>query len=363
MKRNHLIDFTDITYKEWQELLDIALDIKKNPDKYLDACRDKILATLFFEPSTRTMFSFQTAMLRLGGKVIGFSEPKNSSVSKGEDLQDTIKTVSCYADIIAMRHPIEGAAMAASLYSDTPIINAGDGGHAHPTQTLTDLTTIMLEKGRLDHLTVGMCGDLKNGRTVHSLVSALSRNSGIHFIFISPEKLRMPPYLLKMLENKGIQYKETEDLESEIPPLDILYMTRIQRERFADMDEYNSLKGIYVLNAHKLSKAKEDMMVMHPLPRVDEISHDVDDDKRAKYFVQANNGLYIRMALLLRMLRREKKPNTKEGFLKLPIHCTNPKCITNTESYLPQLFDEVPKQENLYHCIYCDKQYEWKAEN
>lgn len=300
---NNLIDILDLTESEIDALIDTANDIIKNPDNYAGKCKRKKLATLFFEPSTRTRLSFEAAMLELGGSVLGFSESSSSSASKGESVGDTVKVVSCYADIIAMRHPKEGAPMVASFKSDVPIINAGDGGHNHPTQTLTDLLTIKREKGRLDNLTVGFCGDLKFGRTVHSLINAMSRYKNIKFVLISPPELTLPDYIKQgVLAEKNIEYIETGDLESAMPSLDILYMTRVQRERFFNEADYIRLKDSYILNLDKLKNAKNDLCILHPLPRVNEISTDVDSDARACYFKQALNGKYIRMALILKLL-------------------------------------------------------------
>lgn len=300
---NNLIDILDLTESEIDALIDTANDIIKNPDNYAEKCKRKKLATLFFEPSTRTRLSFEAAMLELGGSVLGFSESSSSSASKGESVGDTVKVVSCYADIIAMRHPKEGAPMVASFKSDVPIINAGDGGHNHPTQTLTDLLTIKREKGRLDNLTVGFCGDLKFGRTVHSLINAMSRYKNIKFVLISPPELTLPDYIKQgVLAEKNIEYIETGDLEGAMPSLDILYMTRVQRERFFNEADYIRLKDSYILNIDKLKNAKNDLCILHPLPRVNEISTDVDSDARACYFKQALNGKYIRMALILKLL-------------------------------------------------------------
>ena len=302
----NLIDITDLTVQEIDELIATACDIIANPDKYCDACRRKKLATLFFEPSTRTRLSFEAAMLELGGSVLGFSEASSSSASKGESVSDTVRVVGCYADIIAMRHPKEGAPMVAAMHSPVPIINAGDGGHNHPTQTLTDLLTIHREKGRFDYLTVGLCGDLKFGRTVHSLIHALSRYTGIHFVLISPEELRLPTYLIHdVLDKKQLSYEETQDLEAVMPKLDILYMTRVQRERFFNEADYIRLKDSYILTLDKLKHAKQDLCILHPLPRVNEIATSVDADPRACYFKQAQNGKYIRMALILKLLEVE----------------------------------------------------------
>ena len=299
----NLIDIMELSVEEIDELLDTALDIIADPDKYADSCKRKKLATLFFEPSTRTRLSFEAAMYELGGNVIGFSEAASSSAAKGESVADTVRTVGCYADIIAMRHPKEGAPMVATRTAGVPVINAGDGGHNHPTQTLADLLTIRREKGRLNDLTVGLCGDLKFGRTVHSLIAAMSRYTGIRFVLISPEELRLPEYVITdVIEKNGIPYKETTDLEAVMPELDILYMTRVQRERFFNEQDYLRLKDSYILTPQKLSGAKETLSVMHPLPRVNEISVAVDDDPRACYFKQVLNGKYIRMALILKLL-------------------------------------------------------------
>lgn len=299
----NLIDITDLTVEEIDDLIQTACDIIANPDKYCEACHRKKLATLFFEPSTRTRLSFEAAMLELGGSVLGFSEANSSSASKGESVSDTVRVVGCYADIIAMRHPKEGAPMVASLHSPIPIINAGDGGHNHPTQTLTDLLTIHREKGHFDNLTVGLCGDLKFGRTVHSLIHALSRYTGIHFVLISPEELRLPSYIIHdVLEKKHLSYEATQDLEAVMPKLDILYMTRVQKERFFNEADYIRLKDSYILTLNKLKNAKSDLCILHPLPRVNEIATSVDTDSRACYFKQAQNGKYIRMALILKLL-------------------------------------------------------------
>ena len=301
---NSLIRISDLTVKEIDELIETAGDIIANPAKYAEICHGKKLATLFFEPSTRTRLSFEAAMYELGGHVLSVSEGQSSSAAKGESVADTAKTVSCYADIIAMRHPKEGAPYVASLNASVPVINAGDGGHNHPTQTLTDLFTIMREKGRLSDLTIGVCGDLKFGRTVHSLIEAMSRYPGVRFMLISPEELKLPSYVKKdIIQRKRIEYKQTTDLEGVMPALDVLYMTRVQRERFLSEEEYLRLKDSYILTPEKMRWAKPDMIVMHPLPRVNEISVAVDDDPRACYFRQALNGKYIRMALILKMLK------------------------------------------------------------
>lgn len=299
-----VIDILDLTTEELEELIDTALDIISSPEKYSEICKGKKLATLFFEPSTRTRLSFEAAMYELGGNVLGFSASNNSSAAKGESVADTAKTVSCYADIIAMRHPKEGAALVAANNASVPVINAGDGGHCHPTQTLADLLTIRREKGRLDNLTVGLCGDLKFGRTVHSLINALSRYSGIDFILISPEELKLPSYVKKdVLAKNNIPYEQTTDLEAAMPKLDILYMTRVQRERFFNEEDYLRLKDSYILTPEKLKNAKPDLSIMHPLPRVNEISVAIDDDSRACYFKQVLNGKYMRMALMIKLLK------------------------------------------------------------
>ena len=298
----HLIGIEDFSAEELDELVDCALDIIENPAKYSEKCRGKKLATLFFEPSTRTRLSFEAAMYELGGNVLGFSEAQSSSAAKGESVADTAKIISCYADIIAMRHPKEGAPLVASMNATVPVINAGDGGHNHPTQTLADLLTIKREKGRFDNLVVGMCGDLKFGRTVHSLITALQRYEGIRFVLISPEELKIPDYVKAELKKSGIEYVETTDLVGALPELDILYMTRVQKERFFNEEEYLRLKDSYVLDLQKLDHAKPDLCIMHPLPRVNEISVSVDSDPRACYFVQALNGKYMRMALILKLL-------------------------------------------------------------
>lgn len=299
----HLMSPLDFSVEELNELLDLANDIENNREKYAHACAGKKLATLFFEPSTRTRLSHEAAMLNLGGSVLGFSSADSSSASKGETVSDTVRMVSCYADIIAMRHPKEGAPMVASRYSSIPIINAGDGGHQHPTQTLTDLLTIRSLGGRLDNLTIGLCGDLKFGRTVHSLIQALVRYTNIKFVLISPEELRLPGYIRKdVLEKQNIPYEEVERMEEALPQLDVLYMTRVQKERFFNEEDYIRMKDFYILDAKKMELAPEHMLVLHPLPRVNEIAVEVDDDPRAAYFKQAQYGVYVRMALILTLL-------------------------------------------------------------
>lgn len=299
----HLLSPLDLSVEETDQLLSLASDIEKNRSKYAHVCDGKKLATLFFEPSTRTRLSFESAMLSLGGSVLGVSSADSSSAAKGESVSDTIRVISCYADICAMRHPKEGAAYVAASKSSIPVINAGDGGHQHPTQTLTDLQTIRSLHGDLNNFTIGLCGDLKFGRTVHSLIHALSRYTGIHFVLISPEELSLPSYIIHdVLEKKGMSYEETQDLEAVMPKLDILYMTRVQRERFFNEADYIRLKDSYILTLDKLKDAKEDLCILHPLPRVNEIATSVDNDSRACYFKQAHNGKYIRMALILKLL-------------------------------------------------------------
>ncbi len=299
----HLIDPLDFTKDETEELLVLAEDIRNNPEKYQEKCKHKKIATLFYEPSTRTRLSFESAMINLGGSVIGFSSANSSSASKGESVADTIRVISCFADIAAIRHPKEGAPMRASMYSTIPVINAGDGGHQHPTQTLADLATIRRRKGHLDNLTIGLCGDLKFGRTVHSLIKSISRWGGIKFVLISPNELRVPDYIInEVLKPKNIEFEETTDLEAVLPKLDILYMTRVQRERFFNEEDYVRLKDSYILTEKKMELAKSDMAVLHPLPRVNEIALAVDNDPRAAYFEQVQNGMYVRMALILKLL-------------------------------------------------------------
>ena len=303
----HLMSPLDLTKEELEDLLTLASDIEKNPSKYAHVCDDKRLATCFYEPSTRTRLSFEAAMMNLGGKVLGFSSAGSSSASKGESVADTIRVISCYADICAMRHPKEGAPLVASMASSIPVINAGDGGHQHPTQTLTDLLTIRSLKGRLDNLTIGLCGDLKFGRTVHSLIEALVlRYSNVKFVLISPEELRVPSYIREdILEKHNVEFEEVERLEDALPKLDILYMTRVQKERFFNEEDYVRMKDFYILDKQKMELAPKDMYILHPLPRVNEIAVEVDDDPRAAYFKQAQYGVYVRMALILRLLEVE----------------------------------------------------------
>ncbi|MBQ7926523.1 MAG: aspartate carbamoyltransferase [Lachnospiraceae bacterium] len=298
----HLMNPLDFTVEELDKLFDLAQDIEQNPAKYAHACAGKIMATCFYEPSTRTRLSFESAMTRLGGQVIGFSDAASSSAAKGESVSDTIRVISCYADICAMRHPKEGAPMVAAEKATIPVINAGDGGHQHPTQTLTDLLTIRSLSGDIKNFTIGLCGDLKFGRTVHSLINALVRYEGINFIFISPEELRIPDYITDMLKEKDIPFREVMSLENVMPELDFLYMTRVQKERFFNEEDYIRLKDFYILDTTKMALAKEDMLVLHPLPRVNEISVEVDNDPRAAYFKQAQYGVYVRMALILTLL-------------------------------------------------------------
>lgn len=301
----HLISPLDFTVEELDQLLETASDIGKNPTKYQDACKGKKIATLFYEPSTRTRLSFEAAMINLGGQVLGFSEASSSSASKGESVADTIRIISCYADICAMRHPKEGAALVAANNSSIPVINAGDGGHQHPTQTLADLMTIKSLKGRLDNITIGLCGDLKFGRTVHSLINALLRYDNVKFVLISPNELKVPEYIIENIQKAGAEYKEVNKLEDVIGELDILYMTRVQRERFFNEEDYIRLKDSFILDKKKMSMAKDDMLVLHPLPRVNEISVEVDKDPRAAYFKQVQYGVYVRMALILKLLEVE----------------------------------------------------------
>ena len=353
-----LIDIVDFTVEELQQLLDTACDITENPGKYAHACKRKKLATLFFEPSTRTRLSFEAAMLELGGSVIGFSEASSSSASKGESVADTARMISCYADIMAMRHPKEGAPYVAAKAASIPVINAGDGGHCHPTQTLADLLPIYRELGRLDNLVIGCCGDLKYGRTVHSLISAMSRYSNIKVVLISPEELRLPKYVkYEVLEKNGMEYVETTSLDEAMPELDVLYMTRIQRERFDSFDEYERLKDSYILTVEKLKNAKETMRILHPLPRVNEISVKVDDDPRAAYFRQALNGKYMRMALILKLLEDAGNGVEAADNSELVVdefRCTTPRCITSTEQELQHAFRLMDAEHGIYRCIYCD---------
>ncbi len=348
----HLIDLNDYSPTWWNGLLSLAETIIENPMLYSKSCRGKIMGTLFYEPSTRTQMSFQTAMLRLGGQIIGFDNPQTSSVSKGENLKDTTKIVSGYADVLVIRHPIVGSAKAASLTADCPVINAGDGGHLHPTQTLTDLLTLKMEKHTLEGLTIGLCGDLKNGRTVHSLCKAMSMYPKNHFVMISTKELQMPSYIKDMIRANGGTFEECRTIEEAIPRLDVLYMTRIQQERFATREEYLSQKDVYVLDTRKMTAAKSDMVVLHPLPRVDEITIPVDDDPRAMYFKQAKYGMYVRMALILTMLQNQSDTILLRGETHRGVSCQNQACITHHESYLPKSF--LGKGTTLV-CEYCDE--------
>ncbi|MBE6845950.1 MAG: aspartate carbamoyltransferase [Ruminococcus sp.] len=349
---SHLIDLNDYPVSWWNKIIELGHEIKLHPQRFTHACDGKIMGTLFYEPSTRTQMSFQSAMIRLGGSIIGFDNPATSSVSKGENLKDTTKIVSNYADILVMRHPLPGAAKAAALTADCPVINAGDGGHLHPTQTLTDLLTLKEEKGRLDNLNIGLCGDLVNGRTVHSLCKALSAYSGNTFVLISTPQLRLPAYIKDVITASGSKYTEVSSLDEVINDLDMLYMTRIQRERFASEEDYLSQKDTYILDKKKLNKARADMIVMHPMPRVDEISTDVDDDSRAIYFKQAKYGMYVRMALIMTMLETDTSTSLLKGKVHKNCSCPNPKCITNTESYLPKSFLGIG---DTIECEYCDE--------
>lgn len=351
-KFTNLIDLNDMPVKWWNALLSLGEKIADDPAAYSHECDGKIMATLFYEPSTRTQMSFQTAMLKLGGTIIGFDNPATSSVAKGENLKDTTKIVSGYADIMVMRHPSEGSAKAAALTAECPIINAGDGGHLHPTQTLTDMLTLSKEKGRLGDLTVGLCGDLKNGRTVHSLCKALSCYKNNKFVLISTPELRLPFYVKDILTAANCSYEEVNSIEEAIGKLDVLYMTRIQRERFFSEEDYEKQKDVYILDKAKMAKAKPDLCVLHPLPRVDEISIDVDDDPRALYFKQAKYGMYIRMALIMTILKNEYPTVLLKGKVHRGVECDNPNCITRKEGYLPKSFRGAG---DTLECEYCDE--------
>ncbi|MBQ9905359.1 MAG: aspartate carbamoyltransferase [Oscillospiraceae bacterium] len=338
---SHLIDLNDYPVEWWNKVISLGASIYAHPQRYVQACAGKIMATLFYEPSTRTQMSFQSAMIRLGGSIIGFDNPMSSSVSKGENIKDTTKVVSSYSDILIIRHPLAGTAKAAALTAECPVVNAGDGGHLHPTQTLTDLLTLKMEKGRLDHLTVGLCGDLLYGRTVHSLCKALSCYPENKFVLISTPELQIPEYIIKILRDSGCEYRLESSLDEAIGDLDVLYMTRIQRERFASQAEYLAQKDVYRLTTEKMKRAKDDLVVLHPLPRVDEIEIAVDDDPRAMYFKQAKYGMYVRMALILRLLESEKPAALLRGVRRDDVCCVNPKCITAQEHYLPHQFTEI----------------------
>lgn len=356
----HLIDPTDLTREETEEIIDLALDIIEHREKYSEVCKGKKLATLFYEPSTRTRLSFTSAMMELGGNVLGFSDAKNTSVSKGETCADTTKVINCFADIIAMRHFEEGAALVSALNSRIPVINAGDGSHAHPTQTLTDLLTIRREIGRFDNLTIGFCGDLKFGRTVHSLIKALSRYEGVKVVLIAPEQLRLPDYMKKeVCDAHGIPYKEVSTLEEVMPELDVLYMTRVQKERFFDEDEFDRVKDCFVLDKAKLATAKPGMRILHPLPRVNEISTDVDSDPRAAYFRQVENGKNVRKALIVKLLEWASDPERKsvlvpENAVKGVHTCRNPRCISNMEASVESLFRPAADGTSEMRCVYCE---------
>lgn len=351
----HLIDFGDLSRGEWDRLYSSCEAILDDPGAYAAACQGKVSANLFYEPSTRTNFSFQTAMMRLGGSVFGFADPKSSSTAKGESLKDTIKMVSGYADVIVMRTPWEGAAKAASLYSNVPVINAGDGGHMHPTQTMADLTTIQRLRGGVDGLTIGLCGDLKYGRTVHSLILAMEKFQNVQFYLISPRELALPQYMKDFMKSRSIPYLEVSSLEAVIDQLDVLYMTRIQKERFQDAVSYQKVKGVYVLHRNMLRGAKKDMLILHPLPRVDEIHVDVDDDPRAAYFRQARFGMFARMALLNHLANQPRQEMLSPVEIGSGPICHNPNCITQTEWYLPPLTHTIG---GTCCCGFCDKAIE-----
>lgn len=352
MTNKSLIDLEAMTPQQIDKVIKKAKKIMQSPADYRHACDGKILATLFYEPSTRTQMSFQTAMLKLGGRTIGFDNPMNSSVAKGESLKDTISIVGGYADIIAIRHPIEGTAMASSLYSDIPVINCGDGGHLHPTQTLTDIITLSCEKGRLDNLKIGVCGDLLNGRTVHSLIKTLAKYENNSFVLISTNELSIPLYIIDILEKNNCKYNFSNNLAEAITDLDVLYMTRIQRERFKSDEDYEAQKNVFVLDREKLDRARDDMIILHPLPRVNEITVDIDDDPRALYFKQAQYGMYGRMALILLLLQDEDFTISTRTTFIADQKCSNPKCITQLETYLPHL---AYKKKGMIMCDFCDK--------
>lgn len=349
-----MIDLNDYTLEEWNSLLKLASDIRLNQRAYIHRCEGRIMATLFYEPSTRTQMSFQAAMLRLGGQIIGFDNPVNSSVSKGETLMDTIRIVSGYSDVIVMRHPLEGSVKAASLYSRCPIVNAGDGGHLHPTQTLTDIFTLYNIKQRLGGMDIGVCGDLKYGRTVHSLIKAMTRFPGNRFYLISTPELTVPDYIKQIITRSGSECTEASSIESCIGDLDVLYMTRIQRERFASSKEYERQKGVFVLDRDKLKKAKHDLAILHPLPRVDEIEFDVDGDSRALYFKQAEFGMFARMALILKIIEDDLLEPKNDNSVPSQAHCMNERCITQQETYLPNLAHVDAAGRKC--CLYCDEE-------
>lgn len=356
----HLIDPTDLTKEELEEIIDLALDIIDNRGKYSEICKGKKLATLFYEPSTRTRLSFTAAMMELGGNVLGFSDAKNSSVSKGETCADTTKVINCFADIIAMRHFEEGAATVSAMNSGIPVINAGDGSHSHPTQTLTDLLTIKREIGRFDNITIGFCGDLKFGRTVHSLIKALSRYKGIKVVLIAPEQLRLPDYMKQeVCEMNGVPFVEVDTMEEVIGDLDVLYMTRVQKERFLDEDEYDRVKDFFILDKEKLKNARPDMRILHPLPRVNEISTDVDADPRAAYFRQVENGKFVRMALICKLLEWADDPSKNtvlvpKDAVNGKFICRNKRCISNMETGVESIFRPAHDKSGEWRCIYCE---------
>lgn len=352
MTNKSLIDLEAMTPQQIDTVIKKAKKIMQSPADFRHACDGKILATLFYEPSTRTQMSFQTAMLKLGGRTIGFDNPMNSSVAKGESLKDTISVVGGYADIIAIRHPVEGTAMAASLYANVPVINCGDGGHLHPTQTLTDIITLSCEKGRLDNLKIGVCGDLLNGRTVHSLIKTLAKYENNSFVLISTKELSVPLYIIDILEKNNCKYEISNNLADAITELDVLYMTRIQRERFKSEEDYEAQKNVFVLDKEKLDRAKDDMIILHPLPRVNEITVDIDDDPRALYFKQAQYGMYGRMALILLLLQDEDFTISARDTFISEHRCNNPKCITQQEKYLPNL---AYNKKGMIMCDFCDK--------
>lgn len=351
----HLLEPTNLTIEEIDQIMEQALDIIAHREKYADACKGKKLATLFYEPSTRTRLSFTAAMMELGGNVLGFSDANSSSVSKGETIADTIRVVSCFADIVAMRHPKEGAPLIAKRFSGIPVINAGDGGHNHPTQTLTDMLTIRRELGHFDHLTIGLCGDLKYGRTVHSLIKAMSRYEGNRFVLISPRELKLPSYMIDEMKTSGIPYVEYDSIEKAMPELDVLYMTRVQQERFSDKAEYERLKLAFILDEEKMKYGKENMIVLHPLPRVGEITEGVDNDPRAAYFRQVENGKFVRMSLIYTLLKwRSEEDNIKERQLMKDTEgkkCDNPHCITAKEPLAQEFYIDT---KGIKRCNYCD---------
>lgn len=356
----HLIEPTDLSRSELEEIIELGLDIIANREKYSEVCKGKKLATLFYEPSTRTRLSFTSAMMELGGNVIGFSDARNSSVSKGETVADTTRVINCFADIIAMRHPVEGAPLVSALNSRTPVINAGDGSHAHPTQTLTDLLTIRREIGHFDNITIGFCGDLRYGRTVHSLIKALSQYEGVKVVLIAPEQLRLPSYIKEEVCDKyGIDYREVTDLDEVIGELDVLYMTRVQKERFLDEEEYERVKDCFVLTAEKMKMAREGMRVLHPLPRVNEIAVDVDNDSRAAYFRQVENGKFVRMALILKLLEWSKDSSKErsvlgEEIIEEDLVCSNRNCISNKEQ-VRHLWRRTG--DGQLRCVYCENKH------